>query len=133
MKQKNDLLNKFAEIFAPVTEQELNDLATPVKDKAVQGDALFTPGEWEVNGLKVCTFPNDPMKTIVICQVFGSPSEPENIANARLIAAAPDMYNALKDVIETYNDEYFASENKEMAMKKTIKALKAIINRISKQ
>jgi hypothetical protein len=76
MKNKNDLLNKFGKIFAPVTDQELNDLATPVNEghkinnpvlpktdaeyikrrnegqqQPVQGEG-FTGGEWKVEYTK---------------------------------------------------------------------------------
>jgi hypothetical protein len=82
--------------------RRLQNLAIGSKGKVQQDKRLekmknmkHTRGNWEVKGLKVQILPNDPMNTITICQVFGSPTERENMANAKLIAAAPDLLEAL--------------------------------------
>lgn len=58
----------------------------------------FTPGPWTVtqceDGLFMCHTPGD-----TIC--FGDPNhrEPDDSANFRLIAAAPDLYEACKEFV----------------------------------
>ena len=58
----------------------------------------YTNGKWEVNGNKVQISPEDPMNTITICQTFGNVSLPENAANIRLIAEAPNMLELLEAI-----------------------------------
>lgn len=61
-----------------------------------------TPGPWEaghyssVVGLPVVAQPDPTQNTIIICGVRGNREEAE--ANARLIAAAPDLFAALAEV-----------------------------------
>jgi hypothetical protein len=64
-------------------------------------ETKFTKGEWILNN-NSCTiiFENDcsrdgEIDIIAHCE--------EAIANAKLVAAAPDMYNALEHIIEYWN------------------------------
>jgi len=64
--------------------------------------AKFTPGPWAVypgtDGNEICAVDHSP--GLPIRQVICGPRRGENwIANAHLIAAAPDMYEALQDLI----------------------------------
>lgn len=59
-----------------------------------------TKGKWELShntnqGIKIVISPDDPLKTENICSIFGSPSEESTYANAKLIAAAPELLEAL--------------------------------------
>lgn len=45
---------------------------------------------------------NDPMDAAWICGIWGNLS-PEDFANARLIAAAPDLFQALEELLEAYS------------------------------
>ena len=62
----------------------------------------FTPGPWEVNpfNAQVDAMPVEPKHSIApVCQLLWPTqerSEAETEANAHLIAAAPDMYEALE-------------------------------------
>lgn len=71
----------------------------------------FTQGEWVVNGMG--SFPKSP-NTICITVQLNEKREPldvdEYLANAHLIAAAPDMYRALRDLVDNgkifFDDDY---------------------------
>lgn len=52
-----------------------------------------TPGPWKARGRLILA--DDDRETIV-CEVTGSPDNPESQADARLIAAAPEMLALLK-------------------------------------
>ncbi len=57
----------------------------------------YTKGEWKVGHYIVYTD-----KSTLICNAnIGIVSEGEKTANAHLIAAAPKMYEALKEIYET--------------------------------
>jgi len=66
----------------------------------------FTPGPWEVNpfNAQVDAMPVEPKHSIApVCQLLWPTqerSEAETEANAHLIAAAPDMYEALSEAKE---------------------------------
>ena len=72
-------------------------------------DTKFTPGEWCVDE------PNGKNNGFQICAENGRPSawiglntwEPQQRANARLIAAAPRLYHALEKVLEEFDIEEF--------------------------
>ena len=55
--------------------------------------AAHTPGPWVTHGLVVVAA--DAPKAI-LCQVHGSMANPAAVADARLIAAAPDLLAALE-------------------------------------
>lgn len=60
-----------------------------------------TPGPWRANAendVIAC----DPRDTI-ICEVTGHPSLPAAIADARLIAAAPDLLNSVRQLVEAFS------------------------------
>lgn len=64
-------------------------------------DNTFTPGPWKQDGLFV---DGADGSSIFTATGYGPDNSPHpksvKIANARLIAAAPDMYNALWETIE---------------------------------
>jgi hypothetical protein len=71
----------------------------------------FTPAPWHAGsfssivGVPVMAQP-DPMKnTFNVCGVAAPVSREENIANARLIAAAPELYEALDAIVRSANQE----------------------------
>ena len=58
----------------------------------------FTKGKWTVeNGIDIIS---DIHQNAYIAQLYLIPDEKEHEANARLIAAAPDMYKILCDIRE---------------------------------
>jgi len=59
-----------------------------------------TKGEWELShhtnqGIRIVINPDNPSKTENICSVSGNPSDESVYANAKLIAAAPELLQAL--------------------------------------
>lgn len=62
-----------------------------------------TPGPWEVSGTAVLTSGN-PVTQKAICRILGpqdmGPSTEEGYHNARLIASAPQLLEALKELTE---------------------------------
>ncbi len=61
----------------------------------------YTKGKWEVktrlndNFIRISSLPPDTFQTIQIAEVFGTHGE--DLANAHLISAAPDMYKWMHD------------------------------------
>ena len=66
--------------------------------------ANFTPGPWQVDEMGVITYFD--LEYHRDCQIARVPDceDETQMANANLIAAAPYMYEALKDAIDTYDD-----------------------------
>lgn len=67
--------------------------------------AGFTPGPWRID--PDATFIGDhyvgtDQADIALMADWSIDLEPEQWANARLIAAAPDLYDALRLVLDTY-------------------------------
>lgn len=60
--------------------------------------ASHTPGPWTIDGRDICA--TDERKTIV-CEVTGGLQNPVMHADARLIAAAPEMLTMLHKVVAT--------------------------------
>ena len=62
-----------------------------------------TPGPWRINGGLIVT---DETNTAYTVAVVGEPNNQTflNTANARLIAAAPDMYAALVALVDPHGD-----------------------------
>jgi hypothetical protein len=59
----------------------------------------FTKGPWIVNPLNAIVDAFSPGETVAVCKMLWPTeerSEFETMANAQLIAAAPDMYEAMK-------------------------------------
>jgi len=59
-----------------------------------------TQGKWEIsnNGhqaLRIGVNINNPLESCIICSLSGNPSSDEIKANAKLIAAAPELLDAL--------------------------------------
>lgn len=85
----------------------------------MSNETKWTPGPWVVgesshNGLPcvdACD-PNDGQLMIEICEVWGedrAESETEmSRANAHLISAAPELYEALASMLEECEDDEFA-------------------------
>jgi len=124
-------LSKYVEVYVYPTyqkdkQEQTEPAPTPTSKEGLE-DAKFTAGEWKargttrgLNGFYVGT------DTQNIAQVYSS--IPECEANARLIAAAPAMFEALKDCLKCLTmdsdmEEDFAPE---------IKKAKAILTRINK-
>lgn len=61
-------------------------------------DLMFTKGEWWSSGLEVGTVPRMDVK---IAHVSGANSK-EAKANAKLIAASPDLYYALEELVKRF-------------------------------
>lgn len=64
---------------------------------------MFTKGPWGINGNKMVIFRDEPrdQKPIAVIStgtIYGAYDSSEYIANAHLIAAAPDLYEALKEL-----------------------------------
>jgi len=105
-------------------------------------DAKHTPGEWEARGTMVVTPPRavtdeffaacrrgekpEPITSRRICLADPSPyvTESEAEANARLIAAAPNLFSACKALIDAPHHEHFATRlnDQEMAAVDAIRA-----------
>ena len=70
-----------------------------------------TPGEWRVRHNSVGgPFISSDNGTIADVRTFGGihvggPQHPETMANARLIAAAPDLLEALQNIAEYWNQD----------------------------
>ena len=83
--------------------------------------AEHTPGPWYNHGLIVVKGEHTQHDGIIAKTVeertiaVPNKAEKEAIANARLIAAAPDMYDALKQIVSEFVDEGYASEGLDMA------------------
>lgn len=134
-KQGTNLINSItgSEYFLPgyYEQKDVDELFTPVKEtepappptsKEGLEDAKFTKGEWKargttrgLNGFYIGT------DTQNIAQVYSS--IPECEANARLIAAAPAMFEALKSVL---------SDLPFQPTKETYDKIEAILTRINK-
>ena len=76
-------------------------------------ETKFTKGNWFIKEWKYQTVLmtdfkfDDPMRSPVICDMYGQATE-EGKANAKLLAAAPDMFNVLLELQESaeYWSEY---------------------------
>ena len=74
-----------------------------------------TKGKWEKVHTKIQVEPQNPMRTLTICQVFGG--DEESLANAKLIAAAPELLEAALEVLKVWNED---GEGGEIQMKTPI-------------
>lgn len=67
---------------------------------------MFTPGPWHVEGFNPPRiYANDGLDIIAQCDSCGEKARKEEMANARLIAAAPEMYSLLKAYVATMPDQ----------------------------
>ncbi len=76
----------------------------------------YTPGPW-MNPAMSNEVMTVPIGEIKICKVFPVSEENNGAANARLIAAAPDLYKALSDYVN-YGDSKIARDAALKALKK---------------
>lgn len=71
---------------------------------------MYTKGEWNVRGNTI--FINDSYRSIATVHVqknfeditFKPIEDVEAIANAKLISQAPSMYEAIKDILDTFDE-----------------------------
>ena len=71
---------------------------------------MYTKGEWNVRGNGI--FVNDSYRSIATVHVqknfeditFKPIEDVEAIANAKLISQAPSMYEAIKDILDTFDE-----------------------------
>lgn len=74
------------------------------------GSVSHTPSPWMVATIKEsfaisCTSPNEEFKYLCVAVLPGCKNA-ENLANARLIAAAPDLLSMLTRIIRATDDGY---------------------------
>jgi len=81
------------------TETEAFDAMSKARD-VVQGKAAHTPGPWHFDGESIY---NDAAEIIVLRLKSNSYNSAVNIANARLIAAAPELLAALQGILYAIN------------------------------
>lgn len=64
----------------------------------------FTPGPWRVSADGINVGPEDAFAPFDGCGCCGSPwmSAKDGLSDARLIAAAPDLYEALRSLLDSY-------------------------------
>jgi len=60
---------------------------------------LYTAGVGRSLGLNIIGVFSSPSKVVAICGEQGAEDEDESIGNAFLFAAAPEMYEALKELL----------------------------------
>lgn len=80
-------------------EPSQSSLSRPVGDHPI---AQFTPGPWRTEIDNVFAGPDDYRSIYIAdCAPLGGPvdGEPTTIANASLIAAAPELYEALRELL----------------------------------
>jgi hypothetical protein len=75
-----------------------------------QKEVKWTPGPWEVDGSKVC-YDLDGTKDNICNTVWQE-------ANAHLIAAAPDLYEALAEIMDWVVNDHPASVKARAALAK---------------
>lgn len=111
---------------------------TPIKNKPKptvandKEDGGFTEGEWDIsthadNNDIVIRSPKGIIANLSVDAWDDIPKE-ETRANASLIAAAPAMYKALKDLIDVFKGAYATDKDRQ-----TYDKAKVIINRIQQQ
>jgi len=75
-------------------------VTTPTVADVLEKAAEHTPGPWATNGGIVRTADENNLTVKRIASISGAFGDPEKIANALLIAAAPDMAAALAGVMD---------------------------------
>lgn len=82
--------------FSPqTTEIRLNNL----EGQKTMAKTQHTPGPWKVEFSQISA-PDE--KKCIVQFGFNIRENPQALANARLIAASPDLLGALKDVMQTF-------------------------------
>jgi hypothetical protein len=75
-------------------------------------ETKFTKGPWVIDS-KYSTFLAVSANSVVVCDVscchdgYHIKPSSEELANARLISCAPDMYKAIEELIEMFEAEVF--------------------------
>jgi hypothetical protein len=78
----------------------------------------YTKGKWKVDGFRIFDTNGHSVATT---GTFSGRKYEEDIANAYLIASAPDLYEALKDLVGIC-EEFFFEDQLEQANKAIAKA-----------
>ncbi len=81
-------------------------------------ESKHTPGPWEIyGGIEICNAEGQEWKTIADIRYPSSANTKISVneaeANASLIAAAPEMLEALQEAREVLSDHWFTSEDGE--------------------
>jgi len=88
-----------------------------------------TPGPWQVASsmcpYRVIAAVEEPFGVVVVCDTANNAKTrtPENAANANLIAAAPEMYEALKAILDTCLSPDYEGAPSDAAVKLMVAAL----------
>ncbi len=83
-------------------------------------ETTHTPGPWTYkDDFELVVVPKNDPQADAICEITGNPSE--QFANARLIAAAPELLEALTDLL--YFSEFGTAKIKEQMRNKAKKAI----------
>jgi hypothetical protein len=77
----------------------------------------FTPGPWFAGECSEvdCVF-NKSRSTIAQCFNHSSIGRKDSTFNAKLIAAAPDLYEALSALVKVYSSRYYLEEDEKRAL-----------------
>lgn len=99
-----------------------------------QNSAEHTPGPWCTNGGLVRTADANNITNRKIASVFGPMGDAEKIANARLIAAAPELLDALEGLSDILSRaESNASGNPEWEfVSKRVNAARAAVEKATR-
>jgi hypothetical protein len=79
----------------------------------------FTPGPWWYDGREIMTVPRGDIK---ICRIHPVTQKDDGSANARLIAAAPDLLEFLEELLDDHKNHCFMIDFQERAEKIIAKA-----------
>lgn len=75
-----------------------------IAERETQGQAQHTPGPWADWHRDDGAFHIGTAEPVYVCRMIGGDRDPEVVANARLIAAAPDLAEALADLVWAVNE-----------------------------
>ena len=94
----------------------------------------WTPGPWKASSVEDGSFDilgvtaSGTVPTIVACLCESSCSSEEDAANARLIAAAPELYEALEELLAAEcNDQAYGASVEAIAAMSAVKKARAAL------